>query len=44
MENGLSRILRMAREEIQKRENILKDCWLKFLDFCYIPDNPRHRE
>lgn len=33
-----------VENEIHKQEKILKKNWLKYLDFNYIPKNPKHRE
>ncbi len=31
-------------KKIYKKESIFKENWLKYLDFNYIPKNPKHRE
>ena len=42
--NSLDRILEAAKKEISSMESILKPNWLQYLDFNYIPKDPKHRE
>jgi len=40
----LDDLLEAVEREIDQKSRILKNGWLKYLDFNYIPPNPRHRE
>jgi cell division control protein 6 len=40
----IERLVKDIEDEISKKESILKENWLKYLDFNYIPKNPKHRE